>query len=141
MLSLLKVFGRGILTTLLLPIILLIWIGYGVYCLVVFVIMFFKGLIDYFKGKDFNGDMIEDLDARRMLLEKEQTDEQAKQALNMMYQTALARNEFGNVDSPFPNENHEDEGNDFPTEESDYDQDESLDSDEYEEPEDDLRNY
>ena len=53
--------------------------------------MFFKGVIDFFKGNSFNPDMVEDLESRRMLLEKEKQNEQAKDALSMMYQNAMAQ--------------------------------------------------
>ena len=91
MLQFLKVFGRGVLTTVLLPFILLAWVLYGVYCIGVFIVMFFKGVIDYFQGKSFNADLPEDLEARRLLLEKEKQNEQAKDALSMMYQNAMAQ--------------------------------------------------
>ena len=71
MLQFLKVFGRGVLTTVMLPFILLAWVLYGVYCIGVFIVMFFKGVIDYFKGNTFNPELPEDLEARRMVLEKE----------------------------------------------------------------------
>jgi hypothetical protein len=91
MLQFLKVFLRGIITTVLLPVIALIWVLYAVYCIGVFVVMFFKGVIDFFKGNSFNPDMVEDLESRRMLLEKEKQNEQAKDALSMMYQNAMAQ--------------------------------------------------
>ena len=94
MLSFLKVFARGIVVTLLLPIILLILALYGAYCLVLFVVMFFKGVIDYFRGNNFSADLPEDLEARRMVLEKEKADAQAKEMLNMMYQTTMAQAGF-----------------------------------------------
>ena len=87
MLSFLKVFGRGIVTTLLLPVIALVLALYMAYCLILFVVMFFKGVIDFFKGNNINADLPEDLEARRIVLEKEKTDTQAKDALNMMYQS------------------------------------------------------
>ncbi len=89
MLKLLKVFGRGLLVTVLLPFIVLIWVFYGVYCIGVFIFMFFKSTIEYFQGKTFNAELPEDIEARRILLEKEKANEQAKDALNMMYQRAV----------------------------------------------------
>ena len=91
MLKLLKVFGRGVLVTISLPLIVLVWVLYGVYCIFVFIFMFFKTTIEYFQGKSFNADLPEDLEARRMLLEQEKTNEQAKEALSMMYQSATAQ--------------------------------------------------
>ncbi len=91
MLQFLKVFGRGVLTTVLLPVIALIWVLYAVYCIGVFIVMFFKGVVDFFKGNSFNPDMVEDLESRRMLLEKEKQTEQARDALSMMYQNTMAQ--------------------------------------------------
>ena len=91
MLKLLKVFGRGVLVTISLPIIVLIWVLYGVYCIGAFIFMFFKTTIEFFQGKSFNADLPEDLEARRMLLEQEKTNEQAKDALSMMYQSAVTQ--------------------------------------------------
>ena len=87
MLSFLKVFGRGLLVTILLPFYLLILAFYLAYCLILFVVMFFKAVIGYFKGNNINADLPEDLEARRLVLEQEKSDSQAKDALNMMYQT------------------------------------------------------
>ena len=94
MLSFLKVFARGIVVTLLLPFIVLVLAFYMVYCLILFVIMFFKGVIGFFKGKNINADLPEDLEARRIVLEKEKSDSQAKDMLNMMYQQTMAQAAF-----------------------------------------------
>lgn len=91
MLKLLKVFGRGVLVTVLLPFIVLIWALYGVYCIGLFIFMFFKTTIEYFQGKTFDATLPEDLEARRLLLEQEQKEEQAKDALSMMYQQAMTQ--------------------------------------------------
>ena len=91
MLQFLKVFLRGVITVVALPVIVLIWIFYAIYCVGVFIVMFFKGVVDYFRGNSFNPDMTEDLESRRMLLEREKQNEQAKDALSMMYQNAMAQ--------------------------------------------------
>lgn len=91
MAKLLKMFGKGVVITLMLPFILVIWVLYSVYCLTTFVIMFFVNVIEYFRGKNSGGDLIEDLEAKKILLEKEQADDQAKQMINIMYQNALAQ--------------------------------------------------
>ena len=91
MLQFLKVFGRGVLTVVALPLIILIWVFYAIYCIGVFIVMFFKGVVDYFKGNSFNPDMTEDLESKRLLLEREKQNEQAKDALCMMYQNAMAQ--------------------------------------------------
>ena len=65
--------------------------------------MFFKGVIDYFRGKTFNADLPEDLEARRMLLEKEKQEEQAKDMLNMMYESTMARSQYMSQNNETPN--------------------------------------
>lgn len=130
MLSLLKVFLRGIVVTLLSPIILLILVLYGLYCIGLFIFMFFKGVIDYFRGKTFNADLPEDLEARRMLLEKEKQEEQAKDMLNMMYESTMARSQFMNAVPEAPNNSFE-----TPVEQENNDSDfmDSLESEEIDE--------
>ena len=100
MLQFLKVFGRGVLTVVALPLIILIWVFYAVYCIGVFIVMFFKGVVDYFRGNSFNPDMTEDLESRRMLLEREKQNEQAKDALSMMYQNAMAQTINPTIEEP-----------------------------------------
>lgn len=91
MLSFFKVLLRGVVCTVLLPVILLVWVLYGVYCLVLFVLMFVKGVIGFFKGESIKGEMKEDIEAKRMLLEKQQAQENAQQMMSMMYQNAMAQ--------------------------------------------------
>lgn len=138
MLNLLKVFLRGIFTTLLLPVIILIWVGYGVYCIFVFIFMFFKGVIDYFRGKSFNADLPEDLESRRILLEKEKHDEQAKDMMNMMYQNVFGQ---GRVLTPETAEQNYQERNPYnpPVQEEPSFKEPSEPQEEMEEPKDDLR--
>ena len=141
MLQFLKVFGRGVLVTLLLPVILLVWVIYGIYCIGLFIFMFFKSTIEYFQGKTFNADLPEDLEARRIVLEKEKQNEQAKDALSMMYQnmtqTILPPQEPGEPipDNPFE-ENPEPFGVDSYGPENDS---VPLDDDEYGDYDNDLR--
>lgn len=68
--SFLKIFGKGVLYTVLSPLILVAWVLYGVYLLFVFVFMFFKTTIEFFMGKNTE-EFKEDLEARQMLLEDE----------------------------------------------------------------------
>lgn len=91
MLSFFKVLLRGIVCTVLLPVILLVWVLYGIYCLILFVIMFIKSVIGFFKGESFKSEMKEDVEAKRMLLEKQQAQENAQQMMSMMYQNAMAQ--------------------------------------------------
>lgn len=91
MVGFLKVFLRGIIITVLLPLILLVWVLYGIYCLIAFLIMLIKSMISFFAGNNATGEMKEDIEARRMLLEKEQAQEQATQMMSAMYQNAMAQ--------------------------------------------------
>lgn len=116
MLQFLKVFGRGVLVTVLSPFILLIWVLYGVYCIGVFIVMFIIGVINYFRGIPNTTDTVEDQEAKRMLLEKEKQEEEAKDALSMMYRSAMAQTinppkEENNLDNPYE-ENPEPFGSD-----------------------------
>ncbi len=134
MLKLLKVFLRGLIVTLLLPFIVVIWVGYGLYCIGLFVFMFAKTTIEYFKGGSFNADLPEDLEARRMVLEKEKRDEQAKEMLSSMYENTVAKQQ-SNMFSQTPDfsENNR-ENKDFldemtsdePTNEEDYNDDNGV---------------
>lgn len=103
MVALLKLFGKGVLTTLLLPIILLVWVLYGVYCFIAFIVMFFVNVVEFFQGKNYGGDLIEDLEARKILLEKEKADEQLRAAANMMYQNAMAQAQYNQQQNTNPN--------------------------------------
>ena len=67
MLSFLKVFARGIICTVLLPVILLVWVLYGVYCLIAFMVVFVKNIILFFAGENPAGDMKEDIEAKKIL--------------------------------------------------------------------------
>lgn len=137
MLNLLKVFLRGIVTTVLLPLILLVWVGYGVYCVFIFIFMFFKGVIDYFMGKSFNADLPEDLESRRMLLEKEKRDEQAKDMMNMMYQNVFGQ---GRVITPEgAQQEYQDQNPYNPPEEVPLNEEPQPEPEVNEEPQDDLR--
>ena len=91
MLKLLKVFARGLIITLLLPVIVLVWVLYAVYCVGLFIFMLVKTTIEYFKGLSFNAELPEDVEARKILLEKEKRDEQAKEMLSSMYESSLAQ--------------------------------------------------
>ena len=89
--------------TLLLPFILLAWVLYGVYCFVAFIVMFFINVVEFFQGKNTGGDLIEDLEARKIILEKEKADEQTKQMVNLMYQNALTQAALNQQPNTQPN--------------------------------------
>lgn len=96
MLGFLKVFARGIICTILLPFILLIWVLYGVYCLVMFFVVLIKSIILFFAGENAAGDLKEDIEAKRILLEKEQSQVEQAQVMNMMYQNMAAQQQMFN---------------------------------------------
>ena len=127
--------------TVLLPFILVIWVLYGVYCIGLFIFTFFKSTIEYFQGKTFDADLPEDLEARRMLLEKEKQDEQARDALSMMYQRAMTETinppEEG---EPIPDNPYEENPEPFGGDSYESDADGSIPlDDEYGDYDDDLR--
>ena len=113
MLKLLKVFVRGIIVTLLLPFILVAWILYGVYCIGLFIFMFVKTTIEYFKGGTFNADLPEDIEAKRMVLEKEKRDEQAKEMLSSMYENTIAQQQANMYAQQQENYENPEENRDF----------------------------
>ena len=65
--SFLKKFGHGLLYLLVLPIFLLILVGYSVYGLLIFLVVFIRSTIDFFKGKNFFRDLPEDIEAKKRL--------------------------------------------------------------------------
>jgi hypothetical protein len=113
MLKLLKVFARGIIVTLLLPVIVLVWVLYAVYCIGLFIFMFVKTTIEYFKGLSFNADLPEDIEARKIVLEKEKRDEQAKQMLSSMYESSIAQQQARLYNEPTEINQNSEEKPDF----------------------------
>lgn len=103
MVALLKLFVKGILTTIMLPFVLLVWALYGVYCFIAFIVMFFVNVVEFFQGKNSGGELIEDLEARKILLEKEKADEQLRAAANIMYQNVLAQAQYNQQMNINPN--------------------------------------
>ena len=72
MLGFLKVFLQGILYVVLLPLILAILAGYCIYCIVIFIYMAIRSIIVFFMGGSPLGDLPEDVEAKRILMEREQ---------------------------------------------------------------------
>lgn len=82
MFGFLKVFGRGVLYTVLLPFIVLIWVLFTVYDIFVFIVMFFISVIKWLKGGSPFADTKEDVQAKKLLLERQNqaaTTEQTEQ--------------------------------------------------------------
>ena len=94
MLSFLKVFARGIICTVLLPVILLVWVLYGVYCLVAFLVMFVKSVILFFAGDDAAGELPEDKQAKIILMKREQAQFEQQQATNMLLQNMTVQQQM-----------------------------------------------
>lgn len=72
MLGFLKVFLQGILYVVLLPVILLVLAGYALYCLVIFIYMGIRSIVVFFMGGSPLGDLPEDVEAKRILMEREE---------------------------------------------------------------------
>ena len=136
MLKLLKVFLRGLIVALLLPFILVVWVGYGLYCIGLFVFMFVKTTIEFFKGGSFNAELPEDVEARRIVLEKEKRDEQAKEMLSTMYENSIAQQQVEMFSQTSENYENSQENRDFLDE---ITSDEPL--EEKEDYSDDISNY
>ena len=76
MIGFLKVFGKGVLYTILLPFILLIWALFTVYCIFLFIFYFFRNNVVWLKGGSPFADMKEDVKAKQILLEQQNKQEQ-----------------------------------------------------------------
>lgn len=72
MLGFLKVFLQGILYVVLLPLIVAILAIYAVYCAIVFIYIAIRSIIVFFMGGTPLGDLPEDVEAKRILLERAQ---------------------------------------------------------------------
>lgn len=72
MLNFFKVFGKGILYIIGLPFILAFLAFYAIYCLAMFLYMAFRNIVIFFSGGTPNGDMKEDVEAKRILLARQE---------------------------------------------------------------------
>lgn len=130
MLGFLKVFGKGILYTILLPFIILIWALFTVYCVFLFIYSFCKNTIIWLKGGSPFGDTKEDVEAKRILLEQQnqqanaQTNNQYKDALIATLASAVAA-QAQSGQQPQPQQNA-DAVDVFPTQEIDYEEPSQL---------------
>ena len=96
MLGFLKVFGKGVLYTVLLPFILLTLCLYTVYCILIFIYTLIKSLILWIMGNSLFNDTKEDIEAKKILLARQnqqtqtQTNDQYKDALIATLASAVA---------------------------------------------------
>lgn len=72
--SFFKTFFLGILITVLLPLILVLLAIFFVYCLIVFIIMGIRNIIVFFSGGSPNGDLPEDIQAKRIIARKQESE-------------------------------------------------------------------
>jgi len=84
--SFFKALLTGVLYTLLLPFILIIWVSYGVYCVFIFIYMFFRTIIVWIKGGTPLGDLPEEVEAKRILIARQDQQDMMNQAIMNMYQ-------------------------------------------------------
>lgn len=96
MIGFLKVFGKGILYTILLPFILLIWAGFTVYCIFLFIIMLIKSIVTWISGGSPFSDTKDDIRAKKILLERQNqnatpNNDQYKDALIATLATAVVQ--------------------------------------------------
>jgi len=91
MLGFLKIFLQGVLYVVTLPLILLILALYAIYCVFVFIYIAIRSVIVFFMGGTPLGDLPEDVEAKRILMERQMTkEEDSTQALaNAIAQSQL----------------------------------------------------
>ena len=77
----LKVFVQGILAVVLSPVIALILAIYFCYCILVFVYIAIRSVVVFFTGGTPLGDLPEEVEAKRVLMQKEQAQQNVAQAL------------------------------------------------------------
>lgn len=85
MLNFFKVFGKGILYIIGLPFILAFLGIYAVYCFAMFLYMAFRNIIIFFSGGTPNGDMKEDVEAKRILLARQEKQDAVNDLLLRAY--------------------------------------------------------
>ena len=106
MIGFFKVFGKGVLYTILLPFILLIWALFTVYCVCLFIFEFFKSVVVWISGGSPFGDTKEDVKAKQILLERQnkeanaQNQEQYKDAIIATLASAVAQQAGINQQAP-----------------------------------------
>ena len=82
MLGFIKIFLQGLLYVVTLPLILLVLAGYAVYCVFVFIYIAIRSVIVFFMGGTPLGDLPEDVEAKRILMQRAAaTPENSTQAL------------------------------------------------------------
>lgn len=87
MIGFLKVFGKGVLYTVLFPFIVLILVLYTVYCIFLFIYTFIRAVILWISGGSPFDDTKEDVEAKRILLGRQNQETAAQQ--NDQYKDAL----------------------------------------------------
>ena len=87
MIGFLKVFGKGVLYTVLFPFIVLILVLYTVYCIFLFIYTFIRAVILWIGGGSPFDDTKEDVEAKRILLGRQNQETAAQQ--NDQYKDAL----------------------------------------------------
>lgn len=76
MLGFIKIFLQGLLYVVLLPLIILVLALYAAYCIIIFIYMAIRSVIVFFMGGTPLGDLPEDVEAKRILMEREQVKNQ-----------------------------------------------------------------
>lgn len=90
MLSFLKIFLQGVLYVVLLPFILLLLALYAVYCVFHFIYIAIRSIVVFFMGGTPLGDSPEDVEAKRILMERNQPKEDPTMSLaNAIAQSQL----------------------------------------------------
>ena len=102
MLGFLKIFLQGILYVVTLPFILLILAIYAVYCVAIFIYMAIRSIIVFFMGGSPLGDLPEDVEAKRILMERE---EEKKANTVQSFADALAQSQAQLIQNMYAQQN------------------------------------
>lgn len=125
MLNFFKIFGKGILYIIGLPFILAFLLLYSVYCLVMFIYMAFKNIVIFFSGGTPNGDMKEDIEAKKILLARQEKENAVNDLLLRAYNSQPINQPQQNVFNQQPNINNQPTANEMNNVETPLDNNES----------------
>lgn len=106
MLNFFKVFGLGILYIVTLPLTVTLLAVYAIYCLLAFIYVSLRNIIVFFSGGTINGDLPEDIEAKRILMQRKEKEEMFSSVIQNMYVNKQTSNPMpfaNNTQFPQPN--------------------------------------
>ena len=105
MLGFIKIFLQGILYVVLLPFILAVLAIYVVYCLIVFIYMAIRSIVVFFMGGTPLGDLPEDVEAKRILMERAEAQQNATTNTAQALADALVQSQMQIAQSLYAQQN------------------------------------